>query len=175
LTAPTAAPEEMLASDRGVAVRIKDSASVRYAVGKKKRTWKDIIDINMPVVTNRAGDSVKSIKNLSAAYGCPVIIELSSDIRSTASLLLTMAADIRPGVVSDGNEFAVFQKGRYSLNEADEKEGRRMVITSRKVSSDPDEILFDPLDGWDDLTVWMYVMRKAEPFDPVYMHGKIRN
>ena len=163
--------EEIDSADRGVAVKVKGSDPSRYAQGKQKRSWKESVDVNSAILTTKYGDSIKNIRNLSSTYGCPVVIEMTDDIRSTARLLLVLNAGLTPSVQSPGSEFIDFQMEKYSLKAFDPKGGRRMVITDRKDSEDPDEILHDPIEEWDDISAWMYVMRKAEPFDTAYMRG----
>lgn len=163
--------EEIDTADRGVAVKTKISDASRYAKGKQKRSWKDSMEVNSALLTTKMGDSIKYIRSLSSTYGCPVVVEMSDDIRSTARLLLVINAGIVPMVKSAGSEFTRFQMDKYSLKAFDSKGGRRMVITDRKDSDDPEEILHDPIEEWGDISAWMYVMKKAEPFDTAYMRG----
>ena len=161
---------EDLKSDRGVAVSIRDCKTSRVSTSEKKKNWTRTIEINIPSLKPFAGESARNIGYLSSSYGYPFVIELGSDIVSEANLLLVMDAGFKPSVmIEKADDFTDFLIKKHGLTVVDKLPEKCILITEKKDISSKDIIPHSPTDDWDPTAVWMYVMMKAEPFNPSYM------
>ena len=162
--------DEMKSSERGVAVVIRDNTSSRISFSGKKNSWTSTLEKNSSSMRPFSGDTVRNIGYLSSSYGYPFVIQLSSDIVSEANLLLVLEAGFKPSVmIETKDDFTDFLIGKHNLTVIDELPEKCILITERKDITSSDIIPHSPTDDWDQTMVWMYVMMKAEPFDPSYM------
>ena len=165
--------EELDSSDRGVAVSIRTSETSRATSNQNHKDWNFTLDANRLSIDAFSGDTAKKISDVVSAYGYPVAVSLSSDIVSEADLLLTMDAGYRPAVImKERNDFLDYLVGKYGLDVISDVPDRCVLITEGNVGTDTGVILHSPTTDWDPAMVWMYVMAKAEPFDPSYLQGR---
>lgn len=164
--------QELDSLDKGVAVNIRNNQSPRIHTGKNYYNWVETIDANGLSIRALAGETATNIERVVSPYGYPVIVELSSDIVSEANLLLTLDAGIRPSVIiKEQDGFVDFLIEKMGLKTVTSLPDRCIFITERKDASTVDVIAYSPTEDWDPTTVWMYVMQKAEPFDPRYIQS----
>ena len=164
--------EEIGEADKGVAVSIRDCAAPRINDGRRHKNWIQTLDENSRSMKSSIGETVKQISSFVSSYGCPVVVELSSDILTEANLLLVLEAGIRPSVkLAQKDDFLDYLVNKHGLQTVDDLPERCIFITERKDISDADIMAQSPTQDWDPMMVWMYVMMRAEPFHPEYMKG----
>ena len=162
--------DEIGTSERGVAVAIRDCQSPRVSTSGKRNDWKRTIESNSASMRAFAGDTARNIGYLSSSYGYPFVVQLSSGIVSEANLLLVLDAGFRPSVmIEKEDDFVCYLADKHGLDVITDIPDRCILITERTGISSSDIIPHSPTDDWDQTMVWMYVMMKAEPFDPSYM------
>lgn len=165
--------EEMDSSDRGVAVSIRTNEASRAAANACHNDWNSTLEANRRSIDAFSGDSAKKISDVVSAYGYPVVVSLSSDIVSEADLLLTMDAGYRPTVIlKERNDFLDYLVVKFGLDIITDVPDRCVLITEGTVKADTGVIVHSPTSDWDPAMIWMYVMAKAEPFDPSYLQGR---
>jgi len=161
--------EEMANSDRGVAASILKSGQIRTCYGVPHHDWKKTLELNQPTTSSTSGMAVGSIKELASSYSNNVVVELSKDIRSEASLLLTLDAGFIPKVlVHERDEFIDYLIERYVLTVVDTIPDKCLLIADSYDGSNPDVVYHSPTSEWEPSLVWMYIMMKAVPFHPFY-------
>ena len=161
---------EELSSDRGVAVGVKDNKVTRVHTSGKKNEWKETIEINGPSLRPFVGESANKIGYLASSYGYPFIVDLTPDIVSEANLLLVLDAGYKPKIIVEKKDvFTEFLIGKLGLETVTELPEKCILITEKDERHHADIISYSPTGGWDMTAIWMYVMMKAEPFDPSYM------
>lgn len=161
--------DEFSSSDRGVAVSVRDNTFSRVSYSAN-HTWAQTIEANMPSLKALAGEAARKIGYLSSSYGYPFVIQLSSDIVSEANLLLVLEAGFKPSVMIESkDDFIDYLAEKHGLSLISELPEKCILITEKKGISSTDIIPHSPTEDWDQTMVWMYVMMKAEPFNPNYM------
>ena len=165
--------DELRSSDRGVAVKIKSNDTSRAEMNSRCNDWNSTLEENRKSIDAFSGDSSKKISDVVSSYGYPVIVSMSSDIVSEAGLLLTLDAGYRPKVLlREKNDFLDYLLQKHGLDTVADMPERCVLITDVHMKSDTDVIVHSPTTDWDPAMVWMYVLSKAEPFDPSYLQGR---
>ena len=165
--------EELKSTGRGVAVKIRSNDSSRAEINAKFNDWNSTLEINKRSIDAFSGDSSKKISDVVSSYGYQVVVSLSSDIVSEADLLLTLDAGYKPAVIlRDRSEFIDYLLQKHGLATVMEIPEKCILITEGHPKSGQDVIIHCPTVDWDPAMVWMYVMAKAEPFDPSYLQGR---
>ena len=162
--------EEIGSSDRGVAVNIRDNEAPRINEGEKHSNWVQTIESNSYTMGALVGETVKNIKVLGSSYNYPFVVRLSSGIVSEADLLLVLEAGYRPSIILDSkDDFIDYLIVKHGLKVIDEIPDKCILISEEVEEQTLDVIPHSPTDDWDQSMVWMYIMMRSEPFDPVYM------
>lgn len=165
--------EELDSSQRGVAVNIRSNEVSRAERNPRYNDWNSSLESNRHSIDALSGDSSKKISDVVSSYGYPVIVNLTTDIVSEADLLLTLDAGYRPKVLlSERNEFIDYFLQKHGLDTASDIPEKCILITEGYPKSGSGVIVHSPTADWDPAMVWMYVMAKAEPFDPSYLQGR---
>ena len=160
---------EDMGSDRGVAVVVRHTERPRFSEDVKGHGWKDTLKLNASTVSSAVGMAAKDLKALHLSYGYPVVIDLTSDISSEAILLIALGAGLKPkAFLKKDDEFSRFLAEKHGLEIIDSYPEKCLLLTEDQHT---DVIAHSPIRDWDPAMVWMYVMIKAEPFDPVYLKG----
>ena len=161
--------EQLGSSDRGVAVKIRDCECPRTYDGRKHSNWVETIDDNSYSLGALIGETVKTIKDMQLSYGYPVFAKLEPDINSEANLLLAIEAGYKPSIfVEKGDDFVDYLIDKHGLKAVYELPEKCFLITEDDRSND-ENIVCCPTVDWDPTTVWLYVMLRAEPFNPEYL------
>ncbi|MCL2711898.1 MAG: phosphoadenosine phosphosulfate reductase family protein [Methanomassiliicoccaceae archaeon] len=100
--------DEMIKSDRGIAVKKKWVDKEEFLQIDKKATWDDVIDANRPVLERRSNEAVVFINDMVSKNDIPAVVSFSGGKDSLATLLLTLDAGHRLPVlfIDTGLEFS---------------------------------------------------------------------
>ncbi len=159
--------QEIASSDRGVAASIAKSGHARTCYNVPHRNWVKTLELNQSTVSSTAGMAIGSIKELASSYSNNIVVELSKDIRSEASLLLTIDAGFIPKVlVHDRDEFMDYLIERFVLTVVDSVPDKCLLIADSYDGQSPDVVYHSPTSEWEPSMIWMYIMMKAVPFHP---------
>ena len=159
--------EEILESDRGVAASIVRGGHARTCCNVPHHNWVKTLELNQPTISSAAGMAIGSIKELASSYSNNIVVDLSKDIRSEASLLLTIDAGFIPKVlVHDRDEFLDYLIERYVLTVVDSVPDKCLLIADSYEGQSPDVVYHSPTSEWEPSMVWMFIMMKAVPFHP---------
>ncbi len=85
---------QMVESDKGVAVKTRWYKPEEYNPSDKAYSWKEVVEINRPVIEKRVVEATGFIKNLIAKEDLPAIVSFSGGKDSLATLLLTIDAGL---------------------------------------------------------------------------------
>ena len=98
---------EMIAADRGMAVRTKWYKSEDLIISDRTNSWDDVIEANEAVIIRRRDEAVAFIKKTIEQFDKPAIVSFSGGKDSLATLLLTLDAGLKLPVlfVNTGLEF----------------------------------------------------------------------
>ena len=165
--------DEVRSSDRGVAVKIRSNETSRAENNAEFNDWNSTLEANKQSIDAFSGDSSKKISDVVSSYGYPVVVSFSSDILSEADLLLTLDVGYRPKVLlKERNEFIDYFIQKHGLDTISDIPEKCILIAEGHLESETGVIVHSPTIDWDPVMVWMYVMSKAEPFDPSYLQGR---
>ncbi len=163
--------DEIAGSDRGVAVTTVTNVFARTCYGVQHHNWRKTLELNSSPIASISGTSVKDVKDLMSSYGKDVVVVFSGDIRSEASLLLTMEAGFRPKVYATKNdEFVKFMIEKHNLERIDKIPENCILICEDNVKRTSEIVVYSPIQDWDPSSFWLYVMNKSEPFHNSYIN-----
>ncbi len=98
---------EMVAADRGMAVRTRWYRPEDRSGSRQPRSWEEAVEANRAVIEKRTAEAVGFIRNTIEKHDLPAIVSFSGGKDSLATLLLTIDAGLKLPVlfVDTGLEF----------------------------------------------------------------------
>ncbi|MCK9322642.1 MAG: phosphoadenosine phosphosulfate reductase family protein [Candidatus Methanomethylophilaceae archaeon] len=98
---------DMIANDRGVAVKTRWYKPEEFIGSDIEHTWDDVVKANISVIEKRVAEAVGFIKNTIEKNKLPAVVSFSGGKDSLATLLLTLDAGLKLPVmfVDTGLEF----------------------------------------------------------------------
>jgi len=99
---------DMIAFDKGLAVKTKWTKAEELLFSDVKITWDDVLKVNEPVITRRVNEATTFINNTIEKHDLPAIVSFSGGKDSLATLLLTLDAGRKLPVlfIDTGLEFS---------------------------------------------------------------------